>query len=371
MIQQQSVMAHQYLDGLRGIEIGGSASNAFGLTTLNVDYCSDLDTVFKKEEVRLCGTALPVDVVARGDVLPFRDNSTDFVISSHVVEHFFDPIRALEEWHRVVRPGGFIFIIAPHKERTFDLEKPRTPLNELLARHTGEIASPDTDLHRHYSVWVTEDLLELCLHLDLVVVDLLDMDDKVANGFTIVLRKSGSLQSRPAQMVAPFSFAMAAALAQHQASNLAGAEKMYRQVLAVAPHHSDALHLVGLVLWQQGRAAEGMELVQRAIEINPTASNYHLNLAKMSYAQGLEQAALMGYRTAAALNPNSPDAHFNIGLIESYSGDPGRALASYERALALLRPDFAAAFSQRQASAGEPSPPNPEPKLANTLGISA
>ena len=34
---QESQLAHQLLDGLTGLEIGGAAHNAFGLDTMNVD----------------------------------------------------------------------------------------------------------------------------------------------------------------------------------------------------------------------------------------------------------------------------------------------------------------------------------------------
>ena len=187
----QSRLAHSYLDGLQGLEIGGSAHNPFGLNTQNVDYCAEPDTTFKKEEIKLCGKALRVDIVAPGDALPVPDSSQDFVISSHVIEHFFDPIKALEEWLRVVVPGGYVFIIAPHKERTFDKDLARTTLSELIDRHTGKIAKPPMDSHAHYSVWITEDFLELCRYLKLDVIEFQDIDDKVGNGFTVVIKKSG------------------------------------------------------------------------------------------------------------------------------------------------------------------------------------
>jgi ubiquinone/menaquinone biosynthesis C-methylase UbiE len=58
-----------------------------------------------------------VDIVSPGDQLPLDDNSVDFVISSHVIEHFPDPIKALKEWYRVVKPGGYLYIIAPRRIR--------------------------------------------------------------------------------------------------------------------------------------------------------------------------------------------------------------------------------------------------------------
>ncbi|MCG7851193.1 MAG: radical SAM protein, partial [Methanosarcinaceae archaeon] len=62
----ESALAHKYCIG-KGLEIGGSAHNPFGLNTLNVDFTDSMDTKFKKEEVNLCGKALKVDIVANGD----------------------------------------------------------------------------------------------------------------------------------------------------------------------------------------------------------------------------------------------------------------------------------------------------------------
>lgn len=39
---QESALAHKLLDGLNGIEIGGSAHNSFGLNTRNVDYTKQM-----------------------------------------------------------------------------------------------------------------------------------------------------------------------------------------------------------------------------------------------------------------------------------------------------------------------------------------
>lgn len=184
----ESRLAHQYLDGLRGLEIGASAHNPFGLKTLNVDYSDDYSTEFKQQEVRMCGSYAPVHIISAGDDLPFKDNIWDFVISSHVIEHFYDPIKTIKEWLRVVKPGGYIFIIAPHKERTFDRDRPRTSVEELIDRHIHP-NPPEIDHHGHYSVWITEDFLALCERMGWKVVAYQDVDDKVGNGFTVVIQK--------------------------------------------------------------------------------------------------------------------------------------------------------------------------------------
>jgi len=189
---RESALAHKMLDGLRGLEIGGSAHNPFGLKTLNVDYTDDYTTRFKKEEMKLAGECLKVDIVASGDDLPLKDNTVDFVISSHVIEHFYDPVKAIQEWLRVVKPGGYVFIIAPHRDRIGEQAKPRTLPAEIIDRHEHP-NPPKVDNHEHYSSWKTEDFVGFCRHYGWKIVTVQDVDDKVGNGFTVVMQKEGTL----------------------------------------------------------------------------------------------------------------------------------------------------------------------------------
>jgi predicted SAM-dependent methyltransferase len=46
--------------------------------------------------------------------LPFRDSSFDQVRAEHLIEHVANVIATMEEFHRVTRPGGTIFILTPH-----------------------------------------------------------------------------------------------------------------------------------------------------------------------------------------------------------------------------------------------------------------
>jgi hypothetical protein len=49
-----------------------------------------------------------------------QDESYDFVLASHVLEHLANPLRALMEWKRILRLGGVVLVIVPHKAGTFD-----------------------------------------------------------------------------------------------------------------------------------------------------------------------------------------------------------------------------------------------------------
>lgn len=48
-----------------------------------------------------------------GAKLPFDNDSVDRLIATHVLEHVSNPTQVLEEWARVVRPGGVISLILP------------------------------------------------------------------------------------------------------------------------------------------------------------------------------------------------------------------------------------------------------------------
>lgn len=60
--------------------------------------------------------ATDADVICHLDRggLPFRDNSFDQLRAEHVIEHVADVIATMEEFHRVTKPGGTIFIVTPH-----------------------------------------------------------------------------------------------------------------------------------------------------------------------------------------------------------------------------------------------------------------
>jgi SAM-dependent methyltransferase len=184
----ESALAHALLDGKKGIEIGPSAHNPFGLDTLKVGR-ETAGTDYAKSEMELCGEIQRLDHLCEGDHLPFKDETFDFVICSHVLEHFYDLIATVEEWLRVVKPRGLVFIIFPHKDRTFDKDKPRTKLEELIKRHSEPPENKPIAADDHHTIWVLEDALEICRNQNWSILATEDPDQKVGNGFTFVIQK--------------------------------------------------------------------------------------------------------------------------------------------------------------------------------------
>lgn len=80
------------------------------------------------ESPNFCGIDLSREMLARADVemrqagltpelrqadicsIPYADESFDFVMAAHVVEHLPEPQQALREMARVLKPGGILFV---------------------------------------------------------------------------------------------------------------------------------------------------------------------------------------------------------------------------------------------------------------------
>lgn len=54
-----------------------------------------------------------VDLVADAHVLPYAEGCVDAIYCEAVLEHLQDPTGAVEEMHRVLRPGGLVFAATP------------------------------------------------------------------------------------------------------------------------------------------------------------------------------------------------------------------------------------------------------------------
>jgi len=87
----ESRLAHELLDGLEGLEIGPASHNPFGLKTRNVGLTADRDPddyeFFKQSQLERCGSFATIDISADAANIPVPNDSTDFVLHSHVWEH--------------------------------------------------------------------------------------------------------------------------------------------------------------------------------------------------------------------------------------------------------------------------------------------
>lgn len=124
--------------GKRGIEIGGPSAifKSRGMFPV-YDVAAQVDNcVFGQETVwdgKVRSGITGKHFVAEGSELKAADdNSYDFVLSSHMLEHTANPIKALKEWRRVLKKNGQLFLVLPERTHTFDRKRPVTTFEHVL-----------------------------------------------------------------------------------------------------------------------------------------------------------------------------------------------------------------------------------------------
>lgn len=94
-----------------------------------------------------------VQLTWKGNTYPFiDDNAFDFVVNSHVLEHVPNPGRQIEEWLRIIRPGGVLYMIVPDKRHCFDRRRAITPTNVLIDKYVSNVDRIGLDQYRDYIV---------------------------------------------------------------------------------------------------------------------------------------------------------------------------------------------------------------------------
>jgi SAM-dependent methyltransferase len=151
-------LARRYLFG-EGIEIGPMTKPLRVPPRVVVRY---VDRLSRDDLLRLEGPALTdagsdpslipeIHVVDEADRLAtFADDSVDFVVANHVVEHLEDPLGALEQMLRITRPGGVLLLTLPDARHMFDAGRARTTVEHVLRDHEE---GPQVSRREHYEEW--------------------------------------------------------------------------------------------------------------------------------------------------------------------------------------------------------------------------
>lgn len=98
------IRADKYLE-LKGGEILDIGCGRYKMQgAIGIDADPALAKLYKPDEFILHDLNLP---------LPFDDGSMGFVMASHILEHFPDPLVQLKEIHRVLKAGGLLRVYYP------------------------------------------------------------------------------------------------------------------------------------------------------------------------------------------------------------------------------------------------------------------
>jgi protein O-GlcNAc transferase len=138
----------------------------------------------------------------------------------------------------------------------------------------------------------------------------------------------------------------------YRQGRLGDAEGLYRAVLVEAPNHFDALHILGMIAFQKGQHASALELIDRAIAINPNFAMAHFNRGLFLHVLGRLKDALLSYDRAVELKPDYLEALSNRGTALLGLKRPHEALLSYDRALELKPDSVEAVYNRGNALLG-------------------
>lgn len=146
-------LAERYLEG-EGIEIGALNRPLPTPPGARVRYVDRMDAQGLSEHYPEIpqATMVPIHVIDDGERLKtFADESLDFMIANHFLEHCEDPIGAVATFLRVLRRGGVVYLAVPDKRYTFDRPREETTFDHVLADWRE---GPERSRRKHYEEWI-------------------------------------------------------------------------------------------------------------------------------------------------------------------------------------------------------------------------
>jgi Flp pilus assembly protein TadD len=125
------------------------------------------------------------------------------------------------------------------------------------------------------------------------------------------------------------------AVAHHQANRLREAETIYRQILAQDPNNANALNLLGTLAGQIGRHDAAIQLISKAIALQPKIPQFHGNLGAIYLNLQRHDQAIASLKSAVALDPKMTEAHQNLGNAYLAVAQYDQAATEFRKAITL------------------------------------
>lgn len=137
--------------------------------------------------------------------------------------------------------------------------------------------------------------------------------------------------------ITPASLQLQFVQAQHEfeQENLRVAATGFRHILNTNPTHPDALHYLGLIDYQLGDTAAGLEKLRQSLALDPDNASFLSNLGAALVESGNSAEAVPSLQQAIRLNPGYANAYCNLGIALLDLARPAPAIACLRQALSL------------------------------------
>ena len=117
--------------------------------------------------------------------------------------------------------------------------------------------------------------------------------------------------------------------------NLAEAEKIFTDVIAVRPDYFEALNMLGLIKLHRRDFVGALQMMGAALRARPKSPEVLLNYGLVLNELGRHDEALDTFDLVLSIKRKSIEAHNNRGAVLERLGRDDEALACFERALAV------------------------------------
>ena len=117
--------------------------------------------------------------------------------------------------------------------------------------------------------------------------------------------------------------------------NLVEAEAECQRVLKAKPDHAGALHLLGKILYHQGKLEAAKSYSQKAVEFEPSSPTYYSDLGQVYLGLGDINSALASFQRASELDPKQAEPYYGIGLVRQSQHLLDKAIKAYRTSLSI------------------------------------
>ena len=127
----------------KGLEIGGPSPLG---TDIYENVASIDNVIFSKETVWSQQTEMIFSKIIINDatkIIDISNDTYDFVFASHTLQHIANPLKALNEWLRVLHSDGHLILVLPEKTETFDHKREISPLKTLISQYERNVGEDD------------------------------------------------------------------------------------------------------------------------------------------------------------------------------------------------------------------------------------
>lgn len=146
-----------YIQG-DGIEVG-ALHNSFDITGLPITSIRYVDRLPEKElraqypELKE-DAFVSIDVIDDGQVLgTIANESLDFIIANHFIEHCDNPLGTFENWCAKLRPSGVMFMAVPDQQKGWDERREVTPLAHMVEDYRSNAGQRKERNYQHFKDW--------------------------------------------------------------------------------------------------------------------------------------------------------------------------------------------------------------------------